>query len=82
MFRFIVYPALFNSSFIILLRLMSGASACIFCCQKYTKVNVEKCLERIEEMEEVEICYIINSRCPLLQCTNRIYGKPGKYRLY
>lgn len=56
--------------------------ACIFYCQEYTKLNAEKYLKRLEEMEEVDICYMTNPRHPILQCTNRIYGTLDEYRLY
>ncbi|CAO3677780.1 unnamed protein product [Rhizopus stolonifer] len=55
---------------------------CIFYGREYTKENVEKYLKRIEEMEEVGICYTTNPRRPFLQCTNRIHGTPDEYRLY
>ncbi|CAO3683992.1 unnamed protein product [Rhizopus stolonifer] len=44
-------------------------AACIFYGREYTKKNVEKYLKRIEEMEEVDICYTTNPRRPFLQCT-------------
>lgn len=57
-------------------------AACIFYGQEYTKPNVEKYLKRIDEMEEVDICYTTNPRRPFLQCINRIHGTPDEYRLY
>lgn len=36
----------------------------------------------MEETEEVDICYMTDTRRPILQCTNRIYGTPDEYRLY
>lgn len=39
-------------------------------------------MKRIEEMEEVDICYTTNPHRPFLQCTSRIYGAPDEYRQY
>lgn len=65
-----------------MLAISKEEAVCIFYCQEYTKVNAKKYLKRLEEMEEVDICYMTNPRGSILQCTNRIYGTPDQCRLY
>lgn len=57
-------------------------AACIFYCKEYNKENATTYLKRIEEMEEVDLCYFTDPHCPFLQCNLRIYGTPNEYRLY
>jgi hypothetical protein len=62
--------------------IISKEVVCIFYCKEYNKANAAIFLKRIEEMEEVDVCYLTDPRRPILQCTSRIYGSPDEYRLY
>ena len=55
---------------------------CMFYCEKYTQENVAKLSERIEEMEDVDICSLNDPTSPLLQCQKRIHQNPFLYNMY
>lgn len=56
---------------------------CIFFCQKYTESNAEKLLKRMENFEDVDICYDKNPLQPmLLFCNEKIDFEPLKYKRY
>ncbi|ORX52022.1 hypothetical protein DM01DRAFT_1337010 [Hesseltinella vesiculosa] len=55
---------------------------CMFYCEKYNEENIVKLSKRIEEIEDVDICYMNDPASPLLQCQKRINQNPFMYNLY
>ncbi|KAL0074018.1 hypothetical protein F4703DRAFT_1781198 [Phycomyces blakesleeanus] len=57
-------------------------ASCIFFCKKYSEENSMSCLNKIERMEDIELCYSTNSRRPSVQSEATIYGNLEEYHTY
>ncbi|KAI8339787.1 hypothetical protein EDC96DRAFT_427679, partial [Choanephora cucurbitarum] len=55
---------------------------CIFFYQDYTEFNVEKLLKKLENFEDVDICYDENPFKRILLSNKRIDSNPQKYKKY
>lgn len=49
---------------------------CIVYCKSYSKTNVERFSNIIDDLENIEICYYDDPKRPLLQCKRTIYTRP------
>ena len=57
-------------------------AVCIFYCQAYNDSNVAELTKRIEEMKDVDICYLQDPTEPILACVMTINSRPFSYHLY
>lgn len=57
-------------------------AVCIFFCEKYTQSNVAKLLKRLDNIEDVDICFDENPLKPFLLPNSRINTEPLKYKRY
>ncbi|KAG1140683.1 hypothetical protein G6F37_012940 [Rhizopus arrhizus] len=57
-------------------------AVCIFYCQAYNESNVAELTKRIEEMKDVDICYLEDPTEPILACIITINSRPFRYHLY
>lgn len=48
----------------------------------YNEENVKKYEEKIKKIGDVEICYNIDPKQPVIVTLSRIHGSPQLYRLY
>lgn len=55
---------------------------CMFFYVDYTDENVTNYKKKIDEFEDVEICYNVDERQPILVSKQRIRGDPITYRKY
>ncbi|KAI7896772.1 uncharacterized protein EV154DRAFT_395418, partial [Mucor mucedo] len=55
---------------------------CIFFCQDYTEFNVKELLKKLENFEDIDICYDEDPFKPMLLCNKRIDSNPQKYKKY
>lgn len=54
---------------------------CRLFCEAYTSENVKKCTERLQKMEEFDICYLEDPKKPVLMFKPAIYASDN-YTLY
>lgn len=57
-------------------------ACCVFYCKKYTQENAKIYTERVDKMEDTNICFTNNPKEPMLICESRIYGAPDLYKSY
>jgi hypothetical protein len=55
---------------------------CLFYAVPYIKENAEKYTKKIDEMEDVDVCYTKNQKKPRLLCTRIIYANSFDIHLY
>jgi hypothetical protein len=55
---------------------------CLFYAVPYIKENAEKYTKKIDEMEDVDVCYTKNQKKPRLLCTRIIYTNSFDTHLY
>ncbi|ORX52021.1 hypothetical protein DM01DRAFT_1337009 [Hesseltinella vesiculosa] len=56
---------------------------CMFYCEKYNEDNVIRLSKRIDEMEDVDICYLKDDPTrPFLCSVTTIHSNPFQYHLY
>lgn len=55
---------------------------CIFYCQAYNESNVAELTKRIEEMKDVDICYLEDPTEPILASLPSMNSYPSRYRRY
>lgn len=57
-------------------------AVCIFYCQEHNESNVAELTKRIEEMKDIDICYLEDPTEPFLACVTTINSRPFRYHLY
>jgi hypothetical protein len=57
-------------------------ACCIFYCKQFNEENAQICTQRVDKMEEAEICFRSNINEPEIVCEARIFGAPILYSLY
>ncbi|KAI7851661.1 hypothetical protein BDC45DRAFT_511427 [Circinella umbellata] len=55
---------------------------CMFHCEEYTNDNVIRLQKRLEEMEDLELCYRDDPTDPVMVSKRTIDNNPEKYHLY
>lgn len=55
---------------------------CMFFCEEHNNENVARLGKRIEEMEDLELCYLQHPTDPVLVSIRLINTLPSKYHLY
>lgn len=56
---------------------------CMFFCEEYNEENVTRLVTRMDNMQDLEICYMDGDPTePILLPINKIHGWSFKYRLY
>ncbi|ORE19607.1 hypothetical protein BCV71DRAFT_177318 [Rhizopus microsporus] len=55
---------------------------CVFYYVEYTDENVEKYMEEMKKLGDVEICYNIDPKQPVIVTKERICKLPNSYHLY
>ncbi|KAI8984122.1 hypothetical protein BDF20DRAFT_833653 [Mycotypha africana] len=63
-------------------RVSREQSICLFYAVQYNKENAEKYTKKIDEMEDVDVCYTKNQKRPRLLCTRIIYANSFDIHLY
>lgn len=54
----------------------------MFYCIEYNSDNAEICRQKIESMDDLELCYLDDPAEPVLMCKTRIHSNPLKYHSY
>lgn len=67
---------LFNIKFFTMVIVTKEQALCIVYCKSYSKTNVERFSNIIDDLENIEICYYDDPKRPLLQCKRTIYTRP------
>ncbi|KAI8093689.1 uncharacterized protein BX664DRAFT_330332 [Halteromyces radiatus] len=57
-------------------------AVCMFFCEEYTESNVIKCSKKIDDREDIEICYAEDPTEPILLHQLCINGNPFKFKTY
>ncbi|PHZ09027.1 uncharacterized protein RHIMIDRAFT_263765 [Rhizopus microsporus ATCC 52813] len=55
---------------------------CMYYYAEYTEENVKKYTEEIKRLGDVEICYNIDPKQPIIVTKERIRKMPNSYQLY
>jgi hypothetical protein len=55
---------------------------CMFFHVEYNEQNVAKFSKKIEDFEEVDICYENDPKVPVLVARTKIFSEPLNYKLY
>jgi hypothetical protein len=57
-------------------------ASCIFFRKKFTVNTAAECVQKIERMEDVDLCYTTNPLNPCIMSEATIYGDLERYNLY
>lgn len=64
------------------LNITKERALCVLFCKEYNQENVIQLVKRIQDLKDMDVCYINNPREPVIVPLDRILSNPYKYQRY
>lgn len=64
------------------LNITKERALCILFCKEYNQENIKQLVKRIQDLKDMDVCYINDPREPVIVPLDRILLNPYKYQRY